>query len=377
MHLPGPAPRPPRRPGRSLGLALAALALVGGATAVWQLQRGRSTRDLTPYTVAARSGTLPGVVTATGELDAVRRVNVSPKRQGQLEELYVDEGDIVRQGQPIARMDSTDLQDRLAELQAAVRSAEAELERARSELERNAPLYQQNAISLNDFNRFRSDYEVKRMTVVAARERLQARQVEAADLIVRAPFDGRIIQRYAQPGAFVTPTTTASATAGATSSSIVELASGLEAIARVPEGDVGRLRLGMPADIRVDAYPDRRFPARIRQIAPRAIRQNNVTSFEVKLSLVRATPELAIGMTADVDFKTGSLRADTLVPSVAIVTENGKPGVLVVGKNQQPTFQPVELGASSGRNTQILSGLRAGTPIFIDLPPWAEKKEDR
>jgi HlyD family secretion protein len=344
---------------------------------LWQRQRAGAVRDLEPYTVQARSGTLPGVVTATGELDAVRRVNVSPKRQGQLEQLYVDEGDLVRRGQPIARMDSTDLQDRLAELQAAVRSAEAEMERSRSELERNAPLYQQNAISLNDYNRFRSDFEVKRMNVVAARERLQARQVEADDLIVRAPFDGRIIQRYAQPGAFVTPTTTASATAGATSSSIVELASGLEAIARVPEGDVGRLRLGMPADIRVDAYPDRRFPARVRQIAPRAIKLNNVTSFEVKLSLVRPAPELAIGMTADIDFKTGSLRADTLVPSVAIVTENGKPGVLVVGKDQQPTFRPVELGASSGRNTQILSGLQAGTPIFIDLPPWAKKKESR
>jgi len=363
-----------RRRGLWLGLAVAAV--LTGSAVLWQQQRGRAGRDLTPFTVAARSGTLPGEITATGELDAVQRVNVSPKRQGVLEELFVDEGDEVRRGQPIARMDRTDLQERLAELQAAVRSAEAEQGRARSELMRNTPLFQQNAISLNDFNRFRSDYDVKSMAVVAARQRLQARLVEARDLIVRAPFDGRIIQRYAQPGAFVTPTTTAAAVAGATSSSIVELARGLEAIARVPEGDVGRLRLGMPAYLRVDAFPDQRFPARVRQIAPRANRTNNVTSFEVKLTLLNPSPQLAIGMTADIDFQTGSQRAQVLVPSVAIVTEKGKPGVLTVGKDQQPTFRPVELGASSGRDTQILQGLEPGSRVFIDLPPWAKKRDN-
>ncbi|MFY7696668.1 MAG: biotin/lipoyl-binding protein, partial [Cyanobium sp.] len=74
-------------------------------------------------------------VTASGELDAVERVNVSPKRQGQLRELLVDEGDRVAEGQPIAVMDSGDLRDRLEELQANLRSAQAELERSRSELE--------------------------------------------------------------------------------------------------------------------------------------------------------------------------------------------------------------------------------------------------
>jgi HlyD family secretion protein len=80
-------------------------------------------------------------------------------------------------------------------------------------------------------------------------------------------------------------------------------------------------------------------------------------------------------MNADVDFQTGRLQADTLVPTVAVVTEKGRPGVLLVGKDRQPSFQPVELGVSSGRDTQILSGVKAGTPVFIDLPPWAKKRE--
>jgi HlyD family secretion protein len=155
----------------------------------------------------------------------------------------------------------------------------------------------------------------------------------------------------------------------------VELSQGLEVLAKVPESDLGRLRLGMPASVRVDAFPDRRFAARVRQIAPRAVKTNNVTSFEVKLELVDPAPELRIGMTADVDFQTGRLQARTLVPTVAVVTEEGKPGVLLVGKESQPTFRPVELGVSSGRNTQILSGLEPGSRVFIDLPPWAKKRK--
>ncbi|MFM9089312.1 MAG: efflux RND transporter periplasmic adaptor subunit [Cyanobium sp.] len=360
---------------RPLWIALAALLALLAGLGLWQRQRSAAQQNVAPFTTLARSGSLPGVVTASGELDAVERVNVSPKRQGQLLELLVDEGDRVEQGQPLAVMDSGDLRDRLGELQANLRSTQAELERSRSELARNLPLHRQGAVSLNDLQRYQADYEVKRMAVAAAKERIQQRQVEGNELIVRAPFAGVISQRFAKPGAFVTPTTTASATAGATSSSIVELSQGLEVIAKVPESDLGRLRIGQPADVRVDAFPERRFPARVRQIAPRAVKLNNVTSFEVKLELLNPPPELRIGMTADVDFKTGNLPARTLVPTVAVVTEKGRPGVLLVGKDRQPTFQPVELGVSSGKDTQILSGLEPGTRVFIDLPPWAKQKK--
>ncbi|MEI6029671.1 MAG: efflux RND transporter periplasmic adaptor subunit [Synechococcaceae cyanobacterium ELA739] len=372
----GSAPeRPTRLRQRRLWISVAAAAALVGGIGLWQQQHRGTARNVIPFTVLARSGVLPGVVSASGELDAVVRVNVSPKRQGVLETLDVDEGDRVEAGQALARMDSGDLRDRFQELQANVRSAAAELARSQSELQRNEPLYRQGAISFNDLNRFRADYQIKRMALTAAQERLSQRQVERDELIVRAPFSGVISQRFADPGAFVTPTTTASSTLGATSSSIVEVAKGLEVLAKVPESDIGRLQLGMKASVRVDAFPDRRFAAVVRQIAPRAVKTNNVTSFEVKLSLLEPAPELRIGMTADVDFQTGQLQARTLVPTVAIVTEGGRPGVLRVGKDQQPTFQAVELGASSGKDTQILRGLEPQTRVFIDLPPWAKKRK--
>jgi HlyD family secretion protein len=345
-----------------------------GGVGFWQRQRAASQADLSPYTVLADSGSLPGVVTASGELEAEQRVNVSPKRQGVLQELYVEEGDLVRRGQPLARMDSDDLRERIGELRAQLLSAEAQVTRSRSELERNERLYRQNAISLSDYNAVRSTFQVDEMAVKAARQRLEARLVEQADLTIRAPFDGVVTQRFADPGAFVTPTTTAAAVAGATSSSIVELSQGLEVVAKVPESDIGRIRLGQEASVRVDAFPDRRFPARVKRITPRAVKLNNVTSFDVFLQFTVPQPELRIGMTADVGFQTGQIQARTLVPTVAIVTEAGKPGVLLVGKDRKPRFQPVELGVSSGKNTEILSGLEPGTRVFIDLPPWASRR---
>jgi HlyD family secretion protein len=348
--------------------------LVGGVGVALRQRSATQAGRLADYTVLAESGSLPGVVTASGELEAEQSVNVSPKRQGVLQELYVEEGDVVRRGQPLARMDSDDLRERLGELRAQLASADAQLARSRSELNRNERLYRQNAISQSDFDRVRSTFLVDEAAVKAARQRLEARQVEQADLIVRAPFDGVVSQRFADPGAFVTPTTTAAAVAGATSSSIVELAQGLEAVAKVPESDIGRIRLGQDAEVRVDAFPDRRFPARVKRITPRAVKLNNVTSFDVVLAFLKPEPQLRIGMTADIGFQTGRVDAETLVPTVAIVTEEGRPGVLLVGRDNQPTFQPVELGVSGGRNTQILAGLKAGTRIFIDMPPWAKRK---
>ncbi|WP_255120131.1 efflux RND transporter periplasmic adaptor subunit [Synechococcus sp. Cruz CV-v-12] len=370
-------PRPPakgrRPPRRRLWAGLVAALVLAGGLGLWQRQRAAAQRNLSPFTVVAARGTLPGTVTASGELEAARSVNVSPKRGGVLEKLYVVEGDAVRQGQPIALMDSGDLRDRQNELQAQVRQAAAEYGRSRSEFERRRALYQQGAISQDDFASFGTRLLTSQAALDAARQRSGQRDVERGELTIRAPFDGVITQRFADPGAFVTPTTSASANAGASSSSVVEIAQGLEAVASVPESDIGRIKKGQAASVRVDAFPERRFAARVRQIAPRAVKTNNVTSFEVKLQLVDPHNELRIGMTADIDFQTGTLPAETLVPTVAVVTRGGRPGVLLVGKDDQPSFQPVTLGSSSGRNTQILNGLKQGTRIFIDLPPWAKK----
>ena len=332
-------------------------------------------RDLTPFTTTAERGVLSGVITASGELQAQQKVNVSPRKQGLLDELLVDEGDVVEEGQVLAVMDRSDLDDRLQERQALLRQAEANYQSKKEEFERDSKLYANGVISADDFSDGRFEVLARQAALVAARERLEQLEQESREQRIRAPFAGTITARYAEPGSFVTPTTAASATAGATSSSIVELSQGLEVTARVPESDIGRIVTGQNAEIRVDAFPDERFMAKVSEIAPRAEKEDNVTSFEVKLNFVNPPKKLKIGMTADINFQTGRSSPKLLVPTVAIVTEDGKPGVLLVDENQKPRFQPVELGNSSGDQTAILNGLESGTRVFIDLPPWADLRD--
>ena len=367
-----------KQPRRRLGVGLlAGVAFLAAGTAALRLGPWNGAgRDVSPYVVEASQGSLAGVITASGELQAIRRVNVSPRKQGLLQELRVDEGDSVEKGDILAVMDPGDFDDRLSERQALLREAEATFRSREDEFLRRQQLYRQGVISAIDFNRIRNQRLASEAALIAARERVQQLDTEGRELLIRAPFSGTITRRFAEPGAFVTPTTTASATAGASSSSIVELSQGLEVVARVPESDIGRIKQGQTATIRVDAYPDQRFEAEVHEIAPRAEKSDNVISFDVKLRFREAAATLLIGMTADVDFQTGRSAPKTLVPTVAIVTEAGEPGVLLIGSDQQPTFTPVELGSSSGDQTAILNGVEPGTRVFIDLPPWAKQTRD-
>jgi len=361
---------------RLISLSAAVVLITAGGMAWRFSSQQRLGRDLSNYTVETERGTLPGIVSANGELQAKRSVNVSPKKAGLLKELYVDQGDEVKKGEVLARMDSGDYNDRLDEAKALERKEQAEYETRKADHERRDNLYQQGAISADDASKYRRLYLTSRANLAAAQERVQQRITEGSELLIRAPFSGVITARYAEPGSFVTPTTAASATAGASSSSLVELSEGMEVNAKVPESDIGRIRIGQNASVRVDAFPEQRFMARVSEIAPRAAKTENVISFAVKLNLIKPSPQLLIGMSADVDFQTGKTAPSTLVPTVAIVTEKGKPGVLLVGQKNQPRFQAVELGTSSGSKTAILSGLKPGTRIFIDLPPWAKPKRD-
>jgi HlyD family secretion protein len=94
----------------------------------------------------------------------------------------------------------------------------------------------------------------------------------------------------------------------------------------------------------------------------------------VKLQLLDPATELRIGMTADVDFQAGQLQADMIVPTVAVVTENGRPGVLAGGARPPAHLSAGGAGVSSGKDSQILSGIKSGDRVFIDLPPWAKER---
>jgi HlyD family secretion protein len=129
--------------------------------------------------------------------------------------------------------------------------------------------------------------------------------------------------------------------------------------------------------VQADAYPDRRFQARVVRVAPEAVKEQNVTSFQVRLRLLDGLATLKSGMNVDLVFQGQRLPSALTVPTVAIVTREGKPGVLIPDAKGQPEFRPVTLGVSLGNRTQILGGLTPAQRVFIDLPKGSDWEKQR
>ncbi len=395
--------------------------LAVGATTYFIVNPATPKLNIAELTVPVESKNLTLRITASGTVQPVQSVNLSPKQSGQLKALYVDQGAQVKQGQIVARMDDADLQAQLIQSRGSLEQAQAQLalaragnrlqdiEQAKAQVEAarakeklavdrvlsNRDLYRQGAISKDKLDELLSDegstianlrqaqqnlsavksgsrpeeIAQRAAAVTTALGQLRAIQVQLENTIIRAPFSGIVTQKYATVGAFVTPTTSASTTASATSSSIVAIAKGLEILAKVPEVDIGQIKPGQSVEIVADAYPDQVFKGRVSLIAPEAVVENNVTSFQVRLALVTGLDQLRSGMNVDVTFLGDQIQNALVVPTVAIVSQNGQTGVLVPNaENTKATFNPVTIGPSIGNQIQILKGVQAGERVFVNLP---------
>lgn len=204
--------------------------------------------------------------------------------------------------------------------------------------------------------------------VAEAQARLQSELVNLEDSIIRAPFAGIVTQKYANVGAYVAPTTSASASASATSSSIVALVRGLEVLASVPEADIGRIKVGQQVEITSDAYPDQVYKGRVRLIAPEAVKEEGVTLFQIRVQIETGEDKLRSGLNVDLTFLGDDVPNALIVPTVAIVTEKGNTGVLVPDNKNKPQFRPVVVGSQIKNQTQIIEGVKQGDRIFLNPP---------
>jgi HlyD family secretion protein len=291
---------------------------------------------------------------------------------------------------------------RVATAEANVAEIQAKLNRAAEELKRNQFLAEEGAISQNALGEFLSQERSVRANLEAAVARLKEQkdsleklrngmrkediaQAEAnvaqataqlqyyetqlKNTSIRAPFAGTITRRFAQEGDFVTPTTSASSSDGATSASIVELSKGLEVEAKVPEASIAQIKPGQSVEIHADAYSDDIFKGRVRLIAPRAVQENNVTSFQVKVALQTGQDKLKSAMNVKLAFLCDSISNALVVPLATIVTKkDGQTGVLVPDKNNQAQFRPVTVGPTSGDQIQVLQGVSKGERILLSPP---------
>lgn len=211
------------------------------------------------------------------------------------------------------------------------------------------------------------EIEAARAQVMNAQGQLKTVQTQINDTIIRAPFSGVITRKFADPGSFVTPTTSSSAVSSATSSSILALASINQVVAKVPETSISRIQIGQRVTIEADAFPGKSFTGTVVQVAKQSTVDQNVTNFEVKASIDDRQNNLQAGMNANVKFDVGKVDNALVIPTVAIVRQAEGTGVLLAGEGR-PRFQKITTGASVDDKTIVESGLKEGDRVLISFP---------
>jgi HlyD family secretion protein len=243
-----------------------------------------------------------------------------------------------------------------------VASLQAQVEQARAAYEQT-----KNGSRAEDIAQLTAAVAVAQAQVDSARSQLN-------DSLVVAPFAGLITQRYASVGAFVTPTTSASTSTSATSTSIVALAKDLEVKAKVPEVDIGKIKPGQKVEVTADAFSDRPFEGVVRLVAPEAVVEQNVTSFEVRVKLTTGKDVLRSGMNVNTVF-TGNRTSNALtIPTVAVSSRKGQTGVYIPDTKNEPKFQVIKVGGTVRDKIQVLEGLKPGDRVFIDIPKGFKEK---
>jgi HlyD family secretion protein len=231
----------------------------------------------------------------------------------------------------------------------------------------------QEALNLLKAGSRPEDIAQARAQVLAAQGAMAIVQRNIDDTVIRAPFAGIIARKYADPGAFVTPTTAGSAVTSATSSSILALASTNEIVAQVAEASIAQIRVGQTATIKVDAYSGKTFMGKVTQVATQSLVQQNVTSFEVKVSVPDPQRLLHAGMNATVDFQAGELTQVLVVPTASIVQQKDAQGVFVAKKGGDPVFVPIVVGTTVNDKTEVKSGLTGNERVLLSFPAGTRK----
>lgn len=231
----------------------------------------------------------------------------------------------------------------------------------------------QSALDLSEAGARPEDIEQAHAQVTAAQGAVEIIQVNLNDMVIRAPFSGVVARKFADPGAFVTPTTAGSAVTSASSSSILALASTNQIVAEVAEANISQVRMGLKATIQADSYSDKTFTGRVVQIATQSVVVQNVTSFEVKASVADPKHLLRSGMNVTVIFNAGELKNVLVVPTGAIVQQDNAQGVFVAKGKGDPVFKPVVVGTTVNDKTEIKSGLAGTEQVLLSFPPGTRR----
>jgi RND family efflux transporter MFP subunit len=313
-------------------ILLLVAALAAGGWFGWQRLRP-------PEVVLAAPVRGPAVdaIYATGLVEPSLEIRIAPRTAGRIVELLADEGDSVRAGQLLARLEDNDLRASVAEL-------ESRVEYAQSQFQRNTELRRSSLISQDALDRTRTDLAAARATLKRARE-------QVAYMRLVAPAAGRIIRRDGEIGEYVPVNQVMFYMAGPAP---------LRITADVDEEDVPRVQRGQRVLIRADAWPDRVFDGRVAEITPRG--DPVARAYRVRIAL-EGDPPLQIGMSAETNIVIEQRENALLVPTAAVAGDS----VWTVERGRA-VRRAVKVGVRGPERVEIRAGLADGDRV-IGVPP--------
>ena len=349
-------------------LIVAAILVVAAGLAAFFLT-GRALRGKKVETVTASivsEGQATTLLSATGYVEAERKADLSPKITSRITALNVTEGTRVRKGDVIAKLDHTDLDAQLADAKASWINAKAELERQRAL--RADGLAPQSALD----------------AAVAQEASTRARVAYAEALLdyteIRAPFTGVITAKRAFVGEAVSPfgSSPSGGGSGGAIATIVEFSS-LYVGADVNESNLSKLSDRQPAEITLDAVPDKTYYGYLRQIVPAADRQKGTV--RVKVAFLDADDKILPDLSARVSFTAAPTRGKAsrpriLIPKSALAERDGKAGVFRVVE-ERAKFQPIETGGEVQGQVEVTKGLDGGETLVSQPEKAGVRDGDR
>ena len=386
-----------------VGIGLAIFLLIG--IVAFAATRGGTKID--PSKLAkVEKGDLAKSVVATGKVTPIIKVEVKSKASGIVKKLLVDYGDHVTQGQLLAQLDKLEIQAQVEQSRAALEAAQANFKSTQADFERakvdaegpDVPLLKRaydratgmakdGVVSASALDDAEKNYEMSlnkqnvskaQVTVLKAKIAQSQAQVaqDQANLTqlheqlsytdIVSPIDGIVLSRDVEMGDAVSSilvlgsSATLVMTLGDTSEVYVK--------GKVDESDIGKVYLGQPARIKVESFKDKTFNGKVTKISPMGVEKDNVTTFEVRVSIQNPGGELKAEMTANAEIILEEHKNVLQIPEGAIIYDKDKKASVEVpdpkgkdGKNKLA----VNIGISNGAKTEVLSGLKEGDQVVL------------
>jgi HlyD family secretion protein len=318
---------------------------------------------------------------AAGAINPDTIVEVKSRASGEITDLAVETGQLVRRGELLARVDRRVPQNRVSQAQAAAEVAQARLRNAEAQLRRATELFASRAITEQELEGTTLDVANSRAAVISSTIDLENAKIALEDTEVRAPINGTIIAKNVERGAVIS--SPVSDVGGGTVLLKMADLTLVQVKTFVDETDIGKLRVGLEANVTVDAYPNRPFKGELLKIEPQADTIQNVTMFPVLVRIDNKDGYLKPGMSANVRIGVGERLNVLAVPNAALRTERdvtSAAGVLGIteealkpmleaakAKAEPPAVTPspdggVELPAANGAAPAATKGAPTGQP---------------